>query len=1025
MKVVRSILPVLAGALLWAAQVSAQEQSGTITGRVVDSATQQPLAGASVVLVGTQRGVVTRADGAFLITGVAPGTHQVRASQVGYTARAQPVAVAAGQSVRADFELQPQAVELQEIVAVGYGTQRRATLTGAVSAISGAELQKAPVANLSNAITGKVPGVVTVNASGEPGYDGATIRIRGSQTLNDNNALIVIDGVPGRTGGLERLNPQDIESISVLKDASAAIYGSRAANGVILVTTKRGRTADPQLTVNLNQGFNQPTRMPRMADAPTYMTMLNEIDMYRGRDPRFSDDLIRHHREGTDPWVHHNTDWFGEVIKPMSMQSRGDVSLRGGSDRFGYFLSMAGLTEDGFYRNSATRYNQYGFRSNLDGQVSENLSVRFDVAGRIEDRNFPTRSAGNIFRMVMRGKPNLPAYWPNGLPGPDIEYGDNPVVVGTPATGYSRDERSYLQGNLGVDFNVPGVRGLTLRGNAAYDRLFRDEKIWRTPWTLYTWDGSTRDANGEPVLQGSQRGFSGPELNQFRADSVGVLLNLVAEFRRDFGGHSFGILGGAERQTTDYSHLSAFRRHFISDQLDQMFAGGDAEKNNSGGASIGARQNYFSRMNYSFQDKYLLEFIGRYDGSYIFSRDQRFGFFPAMSAGWRVSEEPFFQDRVGLFDELKLRASWGRTGNDRINEWQYLATYGFGSGYVFGIDQDTRSIFQTRTANPNVRWEVANQADVGVEGALLHNRLFFEADYFRNRRTDILHWRNASVPHTTGLSLPRENIGEVSSWGYDGSVGWRDRLAQDVSYDVTFNFGYTQNKINFWDEPPGAPDWQRSTGSRMNTGLYYRAIGVFKDQEALDAYPHWRGARPGDIIFEDVNGDGKIDANDRVRVNSNGEPTFTGGLSLGSQVRNFDLTLFFQGARGAVQYLSTESGDIGNWTQEFADRRWTPTNPNSQHPRTYNRSDEYWMSNANTYFLRDADYVRLKTLELGYRLPSRLAPRIGMNNMRVYVGGFNLLTWDTFNVMDPEARNGSGAYYPQKRVFNVGASATF
>jgi hypothetical protein len=280
------------------------------------------------------------------------------------------------------------------------------------------------------------------------------------------------------------------------------------------------------------------------------------------------------------------------------------------------------------------------------------------------------------------------------------------------------------------------------------------------------------------------------------------------------------------------------------------------------------------------------------------------------------------------------------------------------------------------------------------------------------------------VPQMTGLNLPRENIGRVASWGYDGSIGWGQNVGADASFDVTFNGGYAQNRIEFWDEAPGAPDWQRSTGSRMNTGLYYRALGVFADEAAVNAHPHWNGARPGDIIFADVDGDGAITADDRVRINSNSEPTFTGGLTLSGQVRNFDANVFFQGAAGAVQYLQTESGELGNYFQAFAERRWTPENPSSTDPRAYN-GDEYWRSNANTYFLRDADYVRLKSIELGYRLPSTVATSIGIENMRVYVSGFNLLTWDKLKLMDPEVRSSSGQYYPQSRVINFGTSLTF
>jgi TonB-dependent starch-binding outer membrane protein SusC len=1014
---------------------------GSVVGTVRDAGSAAPLAGVSVTVVGTQFTATTPADGRFSIAAVPPGRYRLRARRLGYAAGDTSVVVQEGEQTVVDLRLKASAVELEAVVAVGYGTQAKATLTGAVSAVAGGELKRVPAVNLSNTIAGKLPGVVTVNRSGEPGYDGAAIRIRGNHTLNDNSALMVIDGVPNRVGGLERLNPDDIESISVLKDASAAIYGARAANGVILITTKRGSGSKPELTASLNLGVNQPTRLPKMADAATYMTMLNEIDTYRNVTPRYSQGEIQQYRQGGDPWQYPNTDWFAAVIKPMSLQNVGHVSLRGSAERVGYYISLGRQSEDGYYRNSGTRYDQYNFRSNIDGQVSDHLKLRFDVTGRLEGRNFPTRSAGSIFRELMRGKPNLPAYWPNGLPGPDIEYGDNPVVIATPATGYNQDNRYYLQGNVGADFEVPGVSGLTLRANAAYDYGARNAKAWRTPWTLYTWDYQTRDATGQPVLQAAKRGFSTPQLNQGDLRSTGMLLNLIAEYHRGLGPHTLGILAGVERQTADSSSLNGFRDYFVSTQVDELSAGGDLGKTSGGTAWVAARQNYFTRINYAFENKYLFEFVGRRDGSYIFPAGKRFGFFPAVSAGWRMSDEPFFRNHVSLFDDLKLRASWGKTGNDRIAEWQYLGTYGFGAGNVFGGNTEVKSIYQTRTPNPNVTWEVARQFNVGIDGTLLQNRLSVVFDYFRESRNNILWNRNASVPQTAGISLPRENIGEVSNRGFDGSIAWREQLAGDVSYDVTFNFGHARNRINYWDEPPGAPPWQRSTGHPMCVsvsscpasrsdqdpygGLLYEAIGIFKDSAAVANYPHWDGARPGDIIFRDVNGDGKIDANDRVRTDKTGDPAYTFGLKLGAQVKKFDFNVFFQAAFDAVQYFITESGDIGNFTQDFAANRWTPENPNATGPRAFNRQEEYWVSNANTYFLRDASYVRLKSVEAGYHLPARLAAGLGLHDVRVYANGYNLLLLDRFKVVDPETRDVSGQYYPQQRVFNVGASITF
>lgn len=507
------------------------QSTGQITG-TVSSEEGQPIPGATVTVAGTGISALTNAGGRYLLSNVPVGPQTVNARVIGYGEETQQVSVTTGEVAQASFQLVSQAVLLEGIVVVGYGTQARELVTGAVASVSGADLEAIPTTNLSNTLNGKLPGVMAVNASGEPGANGSTIRVRGNHTLNDNSPLVVIDGVPDRAGGLERLNPEDIESVSVLKDASAAIYGSRAANGVILVTTKRGTQSGPQLSVNVSSGYTQPTRLPDMADAATYMTMLNETDIYRGLTPRYSDALIANFADpNADRWIYPNTDWYSEVLETWASQSKGNVSLRGGDESISYFLSLGAVTEDGIYKNSATRYNQYNFRSNLDGRVGQNINIRFDLTGRLEDRNYPVRPVGTIFGSTVNGKPNQPARWPNGLPGPDIENGNNPVVIATPETGYSDNQTWYLQGNLGLDVDVSAVPGLTLRGNVAYDQDFGWNKTWRTPWTLYTWDGETRDANGEPVVVGNERGFAAPELSEDSERRRDVLLNAVAEYR--------------------------------------------------------------------------------------------------------------------------------------------------------------------------------------------------------------------------------------------------------------------------------------------------------------------------------------------------------------------------------------------------------------------------------------------------------------------------------------------------------------
>ncbi|MFH5834064.1 SusC/RagA family TonB-linked outer membrane protein [Halalkalibaculum sp. DA3122] len=1006
-----------------------------VSGQVTDNAGES-LPGVNILVSGTTIGTTSDTDGNWELE--VPSLQDTLVfSFVGFQTQVVPIE---GRT-EINVTLIPQTYSGEELVVVGYGTQTRETLTGSVSSVSGARMEKVPVTNMANSLTGQLPGIVTVNSSGEPGYDGATIRIRGEHTLNNNQPLVVIDGVPDRSGGLDRLNPRDIENISVLKDASAAIYGSRAANGVILITTKRGREGAPQFTLNLNQGFNQPTRIPEMADAATYMTMLNEIDNYRGLGDRYTQEQIDCHRNQEDPWLCPDTDWFAEALKPMSFQSRADMSVSGGGESIKYYLSFSGLTEDGYYENSATRYNEYSFRSNIDGQLSESITLSFDALGRFEDRNFPTEGAGATFRMLMRGKPNEHGFWPNGLPAPDIENGTNPVVTGTDATGYDDDERYYFQSNVRLKVEIPGVEGLAFEGTASYDKDFLQRKRWQTPWTLYSLEGfdtngdgiaDGMDSSGEPIFNSSLVPNQDANLQQWSETGDGILLNLVGTYQQDIGDHSYSVLLGAERQEANNSGFWAFRRYFPSTQIDILDVGGEEQQDLGGGSrqviddrnNQEARLNYFTRLNYNYQSKYLFEFVGRYDGSYIFPEGERFGFFPSFSLGWRLSQEDWFQDATGdFFDELKLRTSWGQTGNDRIEEWQFLSTYTFGGGYIFN-NSVMQSIFPGRTPNPNVTWEVANQFDVGIESAIFDNQLSIEFDYFNYLREDILWWRNASVPQTAGLELPRENIGEVKSWGFDGSISWRKQLSSNFLIDVALNGGYATNEIQYWDEPPGAPEWQQSTGRMMEAPLLYNVIGVFSNQEEVDNYPHWDNARPGDLIFEDVNDDGVINSDDRIRVERTDLPKWNGGLNISGQYKSFDFVVFFQGAAGASQWVQTQSGDFGNYFQEFAENRWTPDNPDASGPRAFQREEEYWISQQNTYFYLNTDYVRLKNLEIGYNAPTSFTSQLGLDRLRIYANGFNLLTFSDF-WMDPEARNASGSYYPQKRVVNLGLSLSF
>ena len=1041
-------------ATLLSFQLFATNLAIEVTGKISDEA-GVGVPGVTILEKGTKNGTVTNVEGKFTLK-VANTNSTLVFSSVGFSNQEVNV----GTTTNFNISMKTNISSLDEVVVVGYGVQKKATVSGSVVSVKGSDLIKSPTVNLSNSLAGRMAGVVAVNRSGEPGADGSSIRIRGSNTLNNGDALIVVDGIPNRAGGLDRINPNDIESVSVLKDASAAIYGSRAANGVILITTKRGKTGKPVFSYSANQGFSQPTVVPKLTDASQYVSMLNDLDIYglpvnewaganeaykttgsftrpdgSIRRAPYTPKDIQQYADGSDPWLHPNTDWYASTLKTWSPQTQHNLQISGGTEAVKYLASLGYQNQDGFYKKSATAYQQYDIRLNLDAKINKYIDVNVGLLFREEARNYPTRPAGAIFRMQMRGKPQQQAYWPNGLPGPDIENGENPVVITTDLSGYDRQKQDYIQTNGALNIKIPWVEGLKFTGTAAIDKRLGTRKLWQIPWTLYQ-QGSGFEADGTtPKLVASKRGPSEPNLTQAYDDQLNVLLGGVLSYEGKLAdNHNITVLAGTNRETINGDNFNAFRRYFISPALDQLFAGGDLERTNGGGGFETARINYFGRVAYNYKEKYLAEFLWRYDGSDRFPKATRYGFFPGVMAGWVMSEENFIKN-IPAISFLKLRGSWGQLGNDQVNlpnsntaaTYQYLSTYGFRS-YILG-DAEQKTLFETRLPNENITWEVASNSNIGLEGQLFKGKVSFEFDYFSNNRSKILWFKNASVPQSTGISLPAQNIGEVSNRGFDFTLGYRNEIG-DLKYNVSVNGGYAKNRIEFWDEAPGTPEWQRSTGRPMNTYVAYIYDGVFKDQAAIDSKSLDYSAvvkqlRPGDMKYKDYNGDGKITPDDQVRNDFTQLPLFQGGINLGAQYKNFDLTVLIQGAAGAMQYVSAgEMGNIGNYLLDIYQNRWTVDNPSDTHPRIANRSDQYY-SGGNTYWLRSSDYIRLKNFELGYSLPATIGKKIGFSSMRIYASGINLFTIDKLKVFDPESSSSTGQYYPQSRVLNLGLNIKF
>nr|HPR00735.1 TonB-dependent receptor [Saprospiraceae bacterium] len=1020
----------------------------------------EPLIGVNILIKGTSNGTTSDLDGNYSLT--ANMGDVLVFSYTGFDSQE----ITVGTSSTIDVVLE-EGKALEEVVVVAYGVQKKVTVTGAVVALPGKDLVKSPAVDMSNSLAGRLPGVVVIQTSGEPGYDGATVTIRGTNTLGNSSPLIVIDGIPDRAGGLGRLNPADIESISVLKDASAAIYGARAANGAILITTKRGASGKPTLTYDFNQGFTQPTVVPNMSNAVEYANIMNEIGIYKNVpqnewqaawqalkttgtydsptdgvatiNANYSPEAVRLYGEGSDKWGYPDTDWFGDAFRTWAPQSRHNLQLSGGTDKLRYMTSLGYVHQDAIYKNSATYYNQYNFRMNLDANISDYIKPNVGIMVRREDRNFPTEGAGAIFRMLMRGRPTEPEVWPNGMPGPDIENGQNPYVITTNATGYVKDPTDYIQANGGVDITNPWIAGLKLTLSGSVDNSSRTTKTWQTPWMLYYWDRQTYGPDGDPLLVGAVRSnFKDPRLRQQYRTALNTNMTALLNYDKSFGtDHSLNVLAGVTRETFTGSDYFAFRRNYISAAVDQLFAGGSLEQNTGGSAYERARLGYYGRVQYNFREKYLAEFIWRYDGSYIFPESDRFGFFPGLLLGWNVSNEDFFN--VPGIDYLKLRASYGQMGNDQVyfnnqlQEYAYLSTYGFGSYPIDG--QVVTTLRETVLANPSFTWERANNLNFGLDATILNNMFDISLEYFYNKRDQILIQKTGSTPASSGISslLPPVNAGKVDNKGFEFTVNYNNPASNRLRLQAGINAGYAKNKIVFMDEVKGAPEYQYQTGKPIGAYLVYQSDGVFKDQAEIEAntidYSGVTGKLiPGDMKFVDYNGDGKIDADDQVRLDESITPTFNFGANAYLSYKNFDLSALLQGATGASIRIQTESGDIGNFLKYSYDHRWSIDNPSSVDPRLASRGDTYYTGGNfgnNTYYLFSKNYIRLKNLEIGYTITNELLNKANISNLRVYANALNLFTITANDVYDPETTNQSGQYYPQQRVLNIGASLTF
>jgi TonB-linked SusC/RagA family outer membrane protein len=998
-------------------------QSVVVTGQVTDES-NQPLPGVNIIVKGTSNGTASDAEGKFSLT-ISSSNEILVVSFIGYTPQEIPVDNRSVINVTLSADIQT----LGEVVVIGYGSQRKETVTGAVSTIKNQDLVKNDVADISNSIAGRLPGVIAVQSSAQPGDDAAQIFIRGQSTLNDNSPLVMVDGVQR---DFNRIDPNQIESITVLKDAAAtAVYGVRGANGVILVTTKRGlEESKPTISYSGYYGVQNPIRTPDYLNAYEYATLYNEAQ--RNDNPGLPDDEVTYtpddiqkYQDHSDPYGHPDVDWNQEIVRRNAPQQRHSISLSGGSKNINYYTSFGYMDQDGSVPN--VNFKTYSFRANIDADVTKSTKLSINLSGIRENRNYPGVTGqgtdqGGIFSSV---SPNaFPVKWENGSWGSDV--GLNPVAEVT-ESGYRRWANNSFQTSFILQQNLDFLtKGLSFKVLSAFDPGFFKEKIWLSPYKAYQRSGSGYTEVGAGKKPSLYEGYSENKASTFEAHLM---------YSRTFDKHELTGLVLYTQYAWYTGNFNASRTQYSSAAIDQLFAGPALNPTNGGSAAEGGREGYVGRITYGYDSKYLFEANFGYNGSENFPPGKRYGFFPSAAVGWVISEENFFKT-VRSVDFLKIRASYGEVGNDQIGgrRFLYKQPFYYGRGYVFGGNSPVpvQSVYDAGLPNTNVTWERAKKTNIGLEAQFLKNMISFKADVFFEKRNNILATRNESVPESFGAELPVENIAEVDNKGFEMELLHR-RTIGHFSYSIGGNFTYVKNKITYIDESENIPEWQRRTGRPMGQFFGYVSDGLYMTQEQLDNQPKfdWIDPRLGDIMYRDIDGDGIITPDDQTAIGFSRLPQIMYGINLGASYKGFDFSALIQGAGRSNVYFSDEAAWeflYGSNPLETIKGRWTEdgTNINPTYPRLSLYRNEY-KKEASTYWMKDASYWRLKNIQLGYTIPKSFFTKLRTNieTFRIYVSGTNLFTKAKFDQWDPEAPSGAGAYYPQQKVTSVGLVITF
>lgn len=998
---------------------AAQQASQTrhIAGRVIDAETKEPIIGATVWVKDSALGTNTNVDGAFDYTFTGHYGY-IAVSYIGYQTQEFPVT-----NLPKVIELSA-GNELDEVVVVGYGTQKKASVVGSIASVSVNDIRM-PTAKISNNLAGQLAGVISVQRSGEPGAS-STFWIRGISTFGSSTTpLVLVDGIER---DLDLVDIEDIKDFSILKDAAAtAIYGVRGANGVILITTREGIVGKPQINIRFEAGMVQPTKVPDMLDAVQFAELWNAA----AGSEVYTPEVIQKYRDGSDPDLYPNVDWVDYLYKDLSFNERVNVNVTGGGSTAKYYISGGFYNEDGLFArdnmkeyNTSVFYRKFNFRSNVEVQLHKYTKLNVNLATTFERKNEPGTAASNsggtgIWNYAIKSAPNVfPAVYSNGLlPGPGANNGENPYVLLT-QTGYREKFYNTAQSlfSLTQDLGDWVTKGLTVTVKGSFDaKNYNHLARTKTPPQYMA---SGRDEFGDLILQQTVVGTDNLTYAESHSGYRSVYLEASVNWARSFGKHDLSAL-------------------FLYQQSQRNDVGID--KSEPELALPYRHQGIAGRITYSYDNRYFIEGNFGYNGSENFSPGKRFGFFPSVAAGYVISNEKFFEPVRGVIDLLKIKASYGIVGNDKIGtgdnvrRFIYNGTVNSGSSYYFGTRPHSSSSIQMGDwPNPNVGWEEAHKLNVGIDLSLF-SKLKISADYFKEKREGIFLQRQ-SIPVYVGLSTqPWVNIGKMRNSGVDASLEYHQTIGQDLHLTVRGNFTYARNMIVDQDQPDYKYLYMNRTGQARYQTFGLVAAGLFRDQADIDAWPKqsFGDVEPGDIKYLDLNGDGVVDSYDVKPIGYTSIPEIVYGFGFSLQWKAFDFSAFFQGV-GHVSFSTLTDQTLGfnarnsreaNLFSDVYDNYWTPERLDAKYPRLYigtnnnnNQTSTFWMANGR--------YMRLKNLEIGYTLPKRISQKMAMQNMRVYLSGVNLFTFSPFKLWDPDLQTGA-TNYPNNRIINIGLTIGF